>query len=143
MSSPYTPNQPKRLERSRTDRFLSGVCGGLAKYLGLDPTLVRVGVVAISLFTGVGLLGYVIAWIVMPEEPLPGDIPPGQVAQDFSGQTYPPAASPDPTWTPSPGQPATASKPVEDEVWGAGGAPWEQPQPGPAPGTEPRDPDKS
>lgn len=142
MSNPYSANAPKRLERSRTDRFLSGVCGGLAKYLNMDPTLVRVGVVAISLFTGVGVLGYIIAWIVMPEEPLPGSVPPGQVSRDFSGQPFPPASAP--TWTPAPDQ-QPAPQAENDPVWGAAGAPWEQPQSSPttAPTDGPSDPDKS
>lgn len=56
----------KRLVRSETDRMLGGVCGGLAEYLGVDATLVRLGVAVLSLFTGVGLAAYLIAWIVIP-----------------------------------------------------------------------------
>ena len=58
----------KTLRRSREHRMLSGVCGGIGEYFNIDPTLVRIGVVALTLFTGgTGLLAYGIAWIVMPE----------------------------------------------------------------------------
>jgi len=61
----------KRLLRPRTGRKVAGVCAGFAEYFDLDVTLVRV-VWLISVFLGacLGLIAYVIAWIVMPEEPL-------------------------------------------------------------------------
>jgi phage shock protein C len=49
--------------------MLGGVCGGLAKYLGVDPTLVRLGTVALTLVSGgAGIIAYVAAWIIVPEE---------------------------------------------------------------------------
>jgi phage shock protein PspC (stress-responsive transcriptional regulator) len=49
--------------------MLAGVCAGLADYLRVDPTLVRVGFAVLAIITwGVALLGYAIAWIVMPED---------------------------------------------------------------------------
>ena len=61
----------KRLMRPRTGRKIAGVCAGFAEYFDLDVTLVRVlWLVAIFIPTCIGLFGYVIAWIVMPEEPL-------------------------------------------------------------------------
>lgn len=58
----------KTLRRSRDSRMLSGVCGGLGEYFNIDPTLVRIGVVALTIFTGgTGLIAYGVAWIVMPE----------------------------------------------------------------------------
>lgn len=60
----------KRLVRRREGRKIAGVCLGVAEYFDLDPTLVRVVWLITALIpAGVGLLGYVIAWIVMPEEP--------------------------------------------------------------------------
>jgi len=56
----------KQLVRSESDRMLSGVCGGLAEYFNIDATLVRIGVVVLSLFTGVGILAYLVGWIVIP-----------------------------------------------------------------------------
>lgn len=61
----------KRLYRSRTDRMIAGVAGGIASYLDLDPTLVRLVWAFTFLPGGVpGLLLYLIAWIVIPLEPL-------------------------------------------------------------------------
>jgi phage shock protein C len=62
---------PKKLTRSRTDSKIAGVCGGLANYLELDVTLVRILWLMLAFFGGWGIIGYFIAWIVMPEEPLP------------------------------------------------------------------------
>ncbi len=56
----------KKLVRSRTNRWLAGVCGGLAVYFGVDATLVRLVFIVASLVFGVGLLPYVILWVVMP-----------------------------------------------------------------------------
>ncbi len=58
----------KRLQRSRTEKMLGGVCGGLAAYFGVDPTLVRVLWIAMTLIVGVGILLYLILWVVMPLE---------------------------------------------------------------------------
>jgi phage shock protein C len=55
-----------RLTRSETDRKIGGVAGGIAAYLGLDPTLVRIAFV-ISIFFGFGIPAYVILWIVLPK----------------------------------------------------------------------------
>ena len=62
------PSRP--LTRSRDNRMLAGVCGGLAKWLGWDPTLVRVLYVLVSIFSAgfPGILVYIILWVVMPEE---------------------------------------------------------------------------
>jgi phage shock protein PspC (stress-responsive transcriptional regulator) len=65
---PY-PTAPKRLVRSRTDRWLGGVCGGIAEYSGVDANLIRLLVVLGTIF-GFGslLVAYIVAWILMPEE---------------------------------------------------------------------------
>ena len=59
----------KKLYRSRTNRKIAGVCGGLGEYFGIDPTLIRLAVVFFALWWGGGLLAYLIAWFVIPEEP--------------------------------------------------------------------------
>lgn len=59
----------KRLYRSRKWRVLGGVAGGLAEYFGLDPVLMRVIFVIITLINGIGLILYIILWIVIPEVP--------------------------------------------------------------------------
>ncbi len=60
----------KRLMRPRADRKIAGVCAGFAEYFDLDVTVVRLTWLIVSFMTGVGLLAYPIAWIVIPEEPL-------------------------------------------------------------------------
>ncbi len=73
----------RKLYRSRREKILGGVCGGLAEYFNIDPTLVRLGFVALGVWGGSGALLYIIMWIVVPDEPEatvpptpPGDIPP-------------------------------------------------------------------
>jgi phage shock protein C len=61
---------PKKLMRSRTDSKIAGVCGGFAEYFELDSALVRILWVMLVVFGGCGVLGYIIAWIVMPQTPL-------------------------------------------------------------------------
>jgi phage shock protein PspC (stress-responsive transcriptional regulator) len=59
----------KQLHLSRRDKKLAGVCGGLAEYLEVDSTLIRIIWVALTLLGGSGLLLYIIAWILMPSAP--------------------------------------------------------------------------
>lgn len=63
--------EPKKLYRSTTDKMLAGVCGGLAEYLVMDSTVVRLVWVLIVILTGFmpGVLAYIIAAIVMPQKP--------------------------------------------------------------------------
>ncbi len=57
----------KQLYKSNTNKRIAGVCGGIGEYVGIDPTLVRLGFVALSLLAGGGLAVYIIAAIIMPE----------------------------------------------------------------------------
>jgi phage shock protein C len=68
-SPSYQAPQAKRLVRTRDDRWIAGVCGGVARYTGVDANLVRLLVVLGTIF-GFGslLIAYVVAWILMPEE---------------------------------------------------------------------------
>ena len=59
----------KKLYRSRTDKKVCGVCGGLAKYLGMDVSIMRVIALLLILFAGGGLLAYLICALVIPQEP--------------------------------------------------------------------------
>lgn len=62
----------KRLYRSRSDRKIAGVCGGLAAYFGIDPVIPRLIWVVFALAAGTGVLAYLICWLVIPSEPQGG-----------------------------------------------------------------------
>jgi phage shock protein C len=57
----------KRLTKSRNNRMICGVCGGIAEYFGVDPTIIRLLLAVFCLAGGSGILAYIIAAIVMPE----------------------------------------------------------------------------
>jgi phage shock protein C len=59
----------KRLYRSSQSRFLGGVAGGLAEYLGVAPALVRIGFIAVVMLGGSGLLAYILMWMLVPRQP--------------------------------------------------------------------------
>ena len=59
----------KRLYRSKKDKMLAGICGGLSEYFDVDPSLVRLATVLLCLYAGTGLLVYIIAAIIIPEAP--------------------------------------------------------------------------
>jgi phage shock protein C len=59
----------KKLYRSRDEKMIAGVCGGLAEYFEIDPTIVRLLFLALLIFGGGGLLIYIIMWIIVPQKP--------------------------------------------------------------------------
>ena len=120
MSTPYPP-QPRRLMRDPSKKLIGGVCAGLAKYLNMDVNLVRVLTVIISLFTGVPIVLYLIALFVMPEEQSTPTPPP------YVNGPQPGVHDAGSAWQGS--QYGASTQPPVDQVWGPGGAPWEQPQP--------------
>jgi phage shock protein C len=64
------PTRPRRrLYRSRRHRVIAGVCGGIAEYLGMSPTLVRLLTLLSFLLPGTQIIIYIIMWIVVPNEP--------------------------------------------------------------------------
>lgn len=62
------PQGPRLLRRSRSDRVIAGVCGGLGRYLGVDAVLIRIAALVLIFAGGAGLLLYLIGWIAIPEE---------------------------------------------------------------------------
>lgn len=60
----------KKLYRSAHDKKIAGVCGGIGVYFGIDPTLIRLGWIVLTVLTGLlpGIIGYIIAAMVMPKE---------------------------------------------------------------------------
>lgn len=64
----------KRLYRSNGSKVIAGVCGGIAEYFDMDPPLIRLGWVLFCAMGGSGVLVYIIAALVIPEEPVGGDV---------------------------------------------------------------------
>jgi len=61
-------NSYRRLTRSTTDRRIAGVCGGIAKYLNIDPTVVRILFLVTIFFGFIGIWAYLIVWVAAPED---------------------------------------------------------------------------
>lgn len=108
----YPQNRPRRLRRSRNDRWVGGVCGGIAEYLNMDATLVRVAVVIIALVTAAVPVAaiYLLMMLLVPEadSPQPGSLGP----------------APRYRWQQPPWQPGQPQSQHEDPVWGQAGPPW-------------------
>src|SRR5689334_10587172 len=64
---------PRRVFRSRSDRVVAGVAGGFARYLGIDASIVRLVLIVFAFVGGLGVLLYLAAWLVVPEEPVGAD----------------------------------------------------------------------
>ena len=98
---------PRRLYRSRTERQIAGVAGGIGDYLQIDPTVIRVLWILSVFFAGIGILLYIILAFVMPLEPLPA---PG--GQGSPAAYVPAAATPPPVSQPAaaPGSEATTAE---------------------------------
>jgi phage shock protein C len=75
---PAPPARPQ-LRRSRTDKMIGGVCGGLAEYSDIDSLLWRVGFVGLTVAGGAGILVYLLLWVLMAPAPLGPDERPGPV----------------------------------------------------------------
>jgi phage shock protein PspC (stress-responsive transcriptional regulator) len=132
MAAPYPSQQPPRkLTRSTSNKLIGGVCGGVAAYLNMDVTLVRILTVVITLFTGpVPIVLYLVALFLLPEDRAVA--PPASVN---GPQPYPgagawqsePTYAPYPSAAPGPGAPPPAGQaPEEAAVWGPDGPPWQQ-----------------
>ncbi|NQV08652.1 PspC domain-containing protein [Candidatus Woesearchaeota archaeon] len=64
----------KKLYRSKQDKVIAGVCGGIAEYFNIDTILIRLFAVLLVLADGIGVIMYIIAWVVIPENPLQKDV---------------------------------------------------------------------
>ncbi len=62
--------ESKKLYRSRDDKVIAGVCGGLGEYFNIDPILIRIGFILLFLSAGIGLLLYILLAIILPKEPI-------------------------------------------------------------------------
>ena len=82
----------KRLYRSRTSHVIGGVCGGMGEYFGIDPTFIRIIMVLLVFADGISLLGYVIAWIIIPRRPLEAAVVEGDNMEYAGWNRYLPGA---------------------------------------------------
>lgn len=64
-----TNHQSKRLYRSRTNRWIWGVCGGFGEYFNIDPVIIRLIWVLFTLAYGAGIVAYIVAFLLVPEKP--------------------------------------------------------------------------
>ena len=60
----------KKLYRSQSSSMIAGICGGLGEYFNVDPTIVRIAAVLLIFANGMGLLAYIIGWIIIPRHPI-------------------------------------------------------------------------
>ena len=67
------PQEPRRLVRVREGRVIGGVATGLGRYFNLDPIIFRIGAIVLVLVGGAGLLAYLAAWLLIPDETAPGE----------------------------------------------------------------------
>jgi phage shock protein PspC (stress-responsive transcriptional regulator) len=75
--APEVEGSPQRLTRSTVDRLIAGVCGGLAEYLKVDSTLVRLVWAILTIVPGaivLGVIAYLVAWFIMPESAAPSAV---------------------------------------------------------------------
>lgn len=125
MTNPYgTPQPPKKLYRSPSNKVIGGVCGGVADYLNMDATLVRVLLAAITIISGgFPIVLYILGLFLIPEEP-PGG-PAGRISPPHQEQWYYPQQGS--------GQAQPPTERPADPVWGPEGAPWDQGRSAPRP----------
>lgn len=84
--TPSVPARPRRFLRSRRDRFLGGVCGGLGEYFAVDPMLFRIGTVALAVVGGFSFVAYPILWIFVPRDDGTGNPEPLAVWRILGGR---------------------------------------------------------
>ncbi|MFL6273148.1 MAG: PspC domain-containing protein [Actinomycetes bacterium] len=65
---PPADGGPRVVRRSRSERVIAGVCGGVGRYLGVDPVLLRIAFIILALANRLGVIAYVICWVAIPEE---------------------------------------------------------------------------
>src|SRR4029453_755068 len=88
---------PRVVRRSRSEKLVAGVCGGVGRYLGVDPVLLRIAFIILALANGLGVIAYVVAWVAIPEERPGQPLAPAPAAPREGGRVgSPPPGSPPP-----------------------------------------------
>src|SRR5918994_3418875 len=77
---------PRLVRRSRSERVVAGVCGGIGRYLGIDPVLLRIAFIILALANGLGVIAYVVAWVAIPEEKPDQPLAPAPEARRETGR---------------------------------------------------------
>ncbi|HPA32037.1 MAG TPA: PspC domain-containing protein, partial [Anaerolineaceae bacterium] len=85
-----------QIVRSKTDRMIGGVCGGIAHVLRIDPVFVRLFFVLLAIGEGIGVLLYLVLWLVIPEESAPAQMNFGERARDMGEEFRQAASNPHP-----------------------------------------------
>ncbi|HNZ00433.1 MAG TPA: PspC domain-containing protein [Anaerolineaceae bacterium] len=85
-----------QIVRSKTDRMIGGVCGGIAHALRIDPVFVRLFFVLLAIGEGIGVLLYLVLWLVIPEESAPAQMNFGERARDMGEEFRQAASNPHP-----------------------------------------------
>ena len=79
----------KKLYRSRIDNKIAGVCGGIGEYFNVDPTFVRIAMILLVFAHGIGVIAYIISWIVMPLRPVLDATEPQKVTYSHTNKYLP------------------------------------------------------
>ena len=87
-SEPQNPPPPRPLLRSRDDRVLAGVAGGLGRWLDVDPVIFRVTFAVLTLFGGIGVIGYLIGYLFIPDEATGQPLVSSRIIPDFRRLTH-------------------------------------------------------
>ena len=89
--APEPRRSPRRLHRSADDRVLGGVAGGIADHFDIDPLFVRLGFVLTAFFGGIGVVAYLVAWVVLPVAPATSALPSATATPTTTPSRHPPA----------------------------------------------------
>ena len=76
----------KHLYRSRQDRIIAGVCGGIAEYFGIDPVWTRLAAILLVFVKGFGILLYIILWVITPKNPKQKDVNDDKISETIAGK---------------------------------------------------------
>jgi phage shock protein PspC (stress-responsive transcriptional regulator) len=119
MNETKTNGSVKQLRRTRNGRVIAGVCSGIGEYIGVDPNILRVALAVATLFGGMGVGIYAVAWLLIPEEDRDDSIVQDLINKNKDGQVWQDAKakwdSAQQTWW-KPSQPPAGTGPVQAQT---------------------------